>query len=173
MGRDKALMRAHGEIALERIARLVCQSAGDVTVIGHPERYQALGLRAIADQVEGRGPLGGLFTALRVTTAEWNLIVACDMPWITGDVLREILSAAEQCEELALVPRTAHGLEPLCAAYHRDALSAVERAVATNRLAMRDFAVSIGARPWPVPDDDPRFTNANTLEEWKRREGTL
>ena len=80
MGRDKAQLPLHGRTLVEHIAGAVAEAAGSVTLIGAPERYPDLGIRMLPDSRPGAGPLGGICTALASTDAEWNLIVACDMP---------------------------------------------------------------------------------------------
>src|SRR5579862_7372387 len=80
MDSDKALLGVGGSTLVDQIASRVRAAAGNVTLIGPPENYASSGYNVIADRVTGCGPLGGVFTALSVTTAEWNLIVACDLP---------------------------------------------------------------------------------------------
>ena len=77
MGREKGLLEFGGEPVIVRTARLLEPLVTEVTVVGLPERYDALGLRAIADQNLGgregkdavRAPLVGIATALKVTKA--------------------------------------------------------------------------------------------------------
>src|SRR6058998_1400393 len=83
MGRDKACLPLQGRTLLEHVAAAVAAAAGSVTLVGSPERYQNLGFRVIADSLPGCGPLGGIHTALGASPADWNLIVACDMPGIS------------------------------------------------------------------------------------------
>jgi molybdopterin-guanine dinucleotide biosynthesis protein A len=164
MGRDKALMPWKGSTLMESVAREVLNAAGNVTLIGSPERYGNVGFPVICDQIEGCGPLGGLHAALSVTTAEWNVLVACDMPAVTRQLLEELLAAAEACGADALVPETPGGLEPLCAVYHARLFSAVESAIHSNLLKMHDFVSTINARRWPVPDAG-LFRNLNTPQQ--------
>jgi molybdopterin-guanine dinucleotide biosynthesis protein A len=169
MGVNKALLVVEGVPLVERIAGEVGRAAGNVTIIGPPERYGSLGIPVVADLLEGRGPLGGVYTALHCTRADWNLIVACDMPRITAGLLAELLDAAEGCGRPALVPSTPRGLEPLCAVYHRSLLPELARAVEDKRLKMHDFASTIGAQVWPAPDP-ALFDNVNTpadLAAWE------
>jgi molybdopterin-guanine dinucleotide biosynthesis protein A len=178
MGRDKALLPiprssaagsslpASASSLVERTAEWVREAAASVTLIGMPQRYAHLGLPVVADLVPDCGPIGGLYTALNITPADWNLIVACDMPALTADFLCRLLAAARQSPSLCLVPETASGLHPLCAVYHRRALPAVRSAIDHKRFKMHDLLKSLAAVSWPVADPLP-LCNVNTPLEWE------
>jgi molybdopterin-guanine dinucleotide biosynthesis protein A len=168
MGRDKALLPIDGSSLVERTARLVGAAAGSVTLIGMPERYTGLGLPAVADLVPESGPIGGLYTALEITRADWNLLVACDMPSLTEEFLRRLLEAARQSSGVCLVPQTGSGLHPLCAAYHRRARAVVKSAIDHKRFKMHDLLKALEAIAWPVADPLP-LENVNTPVEWGAR----
>jgi molybdopterin-guanine dinucleotide biosynthesis protein A len=164
MGQDKALLPWKGSTLVQLVASEVSNAAGNVTLIGSPERYGNLGFPVISDKMEGCGPLGGLHAALSATTAEWNLLVACDMPAVTRQLLEELLSAAEASGADALVPKTSEGLEPLCAVYNARLLPAVESAIHSKLLKMHDFVPTISVSLWPAPDPTV-FRNINTPEQ--------
>lgn len=170
MGRDKALLTADGASLVERVAARVRAVAGSVTLIGAPERYQSLGLPVAADLIERCGPLGGVYTALHMTGADWNLIVACDMPDATEELLAELLRAARERDAVCLAAETNHGLHPLCAVYHRRALAAVESAIARKSLKMHDLLSGLQAIRWPVRDA-LLLRNVNTPAEWEAARG--
>jgi molybdopterin-guanine dinucleotide biosynthesis protein A len=167
MGRDKALLKVGSRTLAAQTADYVKQAAGNVTLIGPPERYGFLGLHVIADAVEGLGPLGGLCTALRETTAEWNLVVACDMPGLNPEFLRRLLDAAEQAGKACLVPVGANGIEPLCAVYHAGALPAAESALSRKSLKMQDFVRELNHGILPV-EEAFLLRNLNTPAELTR-----
>jgi molybdopterin-guanine dinucleotide biosynthesis protein A len=164
MGQDKALLPWKGSTLIQSVAWEVFNASGNVTLIGSPERYGSLGFPVISDKIAGCGPLGGLHAALKATKAEWNVLVACDMPGVTSGLLAELLVAAEVSGADALVPQTPGGLEPLCAVYHVRLLPAVESAVHSKLLKMHDFVSTIHARLWPAPDPAV-FRNINTPEQ--------
>jgi molybdenum cofactor guanylyltransferase len=168
MGRDKALLPAGDRTLIEQVAARVFAAAGRVTLIGPPERYASLGYAVVADRVENLGPIGGLYTALSITEADWNLVVACDMPGVTTEFLRELLGAAESSTADCLVPKTARGLEPLCAVYHRRCLAAAEQAILRKMFKMQDFVSSLHFETM-VPADPSALENVNTPEEWSAR----
>jgi molybdenum cofactor guanylyltransferase len=168
MGRDKALLPIEGSLLVERTAERVRAAAGSVTLIGAPGRYAHLGLPVVADLAGGCGPIGGLHTALKTGRADWNLVVACDMPSLTTAFLSELLAAAKQLGCTCLVPETDSGLHPLCAVYHRRSSDAIEFAVQRKRLKMHDLLKSLGAVSWPIADAS-LLENVNTPLEWGAR----
>src|SRR5712671_3334653 len=115
MGRDKGLLDFGGVPLILHTARLLEPLVAEVTVVGPPGRYAKLGLRAIADSAQtlggpdrpGRGPLAGIATALSATHSRWNLIVACDLPYLSEKWLDWLLSRALRSRGEAVIPRTA------------------------------------------------------------------
>ena len=119
MGRDKALLELGGVPLIVRTARLVESVVGAATVVGDSAAFRALGLRTIADDWPGAGPLGGIATALRASSAPWSLVVACDLPYLTKPWLEYAVARALASQADAVIPMNATGTEPLCALYNR------------------------------------------------------
>ena len=86
-------------------------------------------LRVIADDFPGAGPLGGIATALRASGAEWNLIVACDLPYLTREWLEFLIERALRSDAEAVLPMNERGAEPLCAMYRKRAEGAIRAAL--------------------------------------------
>jgi molybdopterin-guanine dinucleotide biosynthesis protein A len=168
MGRDKALLPIEGSLLVERTAERVRAAAGNVTLIGPPGRYAHLELPVLPDLVEDCGPICGLHTALKATRADWNLVVACDMPSVTAAFLNDLLAAAKQLGCACLAPQTDSGLHPLCAVYQRGTVDAVESAIQRKQFKMHDLLKSLGAVSWPVTDAS-LLENVNTPLEWGTR----
>jgi molybdopterin-guanine dinucleotide biosynthesis protein A len=171
MGRDKALLPIEGSLLVERTAEVVRAAAGSVTLIGAPGRYAHLGLPVLPDlapEGESCGPICGLHTALKTTRAEWNLVVACDMPGLTATFLSDLIAAAKQLGCTCLAPQTDSGLHPLCAVYHHRAANAVEFAIQHKLFKMHNLLKSLGAVSWPIADAS-LLENVNTPLEWGAR----
>jgi molybdenum cofactor guanylyltransferase len=172
MGRDKALLPLGDETMLDRVTRIVRDAAGSVTLIAPPDRYATLGVRVIPDKIENCGPLSGLFTALSITDADWNLVVACDMPNLTVELLEELFRTAETSNANAVVPyvthQTAAGLDPLCAVYHRRCVAFAASAIGHKIFKMHDFLSTLQLIRLPVRDSRA-LQNINTPEEFAAR----
>ena len=143
--------------------RLLHLAGGSATIIGDPEHHGHLGFPVVADRIPGLGPLGGLHTVLSITPADWNLVIACDMPYLTVEVLEALLAQIGSWD--AVVPRSPEGRwEPLCAVYHRRLAAAAEAALDRKSLKMQDFVSQIDARPWSAPESSV-FANWNSPHE--------
>lgn len=164
MGRDKALLPWAGATLAEHVAGTVARVVPGVALIGSPELYGRLGYEVHADLFPNCGPIGGIATALKVSPAEWNLIVACDMPQISEAQLEMLLAAAERSDGDCVVPVSDSGPEPVCAVYHQRCLPALEDAIAARRFRMRDVVNELRADRIAVADSD-FARNVNTPED--------
>jgi molybdopterin-guanine dinucleotide biosynthesis protein A len=181
MGREKGLLDFGGEPLIVRTARMVELLVTEVTVVGPPERYAALGLRTIADQNLGgreriapvRTPLVGIATALSATKMPWNLILACDLPYLTAAWLDLLLSRAVNSSAQIVMPHTSEGLEPLAAVYRRECaapiMAALERGVRKVIDATAEFRVErLSENDWNKIDPEGRvLRNMNVPSDYE------
>jgi molybdopterin-guanine dinucleotide biosynthesis protein A len=189
MGRDKAWLGLAGVPLVLRIARAVEPLVSSVTVIGHGAsdagRFEILGLAAIPDRLPARaasgesscGPLGGIVTALNATRCSWNLVLACDLPYITTAWLQWLLgrgSATEGTGAQAVVPERTGSVEPLAAVYRKECAQALAaalgRGVRKVSEALDDLRVArIPEAEWRALDPEGNvLANMNTPEEYAR-----
>src|ERR1700730_13213142 len=110
---------------LARMIELLRGIAKEVKIVAMRGKYEAFGAEIIEDRWPGEGPLGGIISALEheagsAARAEWNLILSCDMPFLSRDWLTFLGERAKKCEAQFVPPHSAHGPEPLCACYRTD-----------------------------------------------------
>jgi molybdenum cofactor guanylyltransferase len=180
MGRDKALLELNGEALIVRAARLVESVAGTCAVVGDSVRLEGLALRVIADDFPGAGPLGGIATALRTSGTEWNLMIACDLPYLTREWLDYLVARADRSDTDIVLPRNERGAEPLCAIYRVICLPAIRAALDAGTRKVTDGLAGIPTAfvepsEWKEFDSDGLlFKNMNSpadYEEAKMRLG--
>lgn len=131
-GSDKALARLGGETVLSRMCTLLESVTGSVSVVAAAGRYPDFRAATVPDRWPGEGPLGGIITALRAPAeangGERNLIVSCDMPFLTREWLGNLVERALASEAEMIVPRSEHGLEPLCGCWRSSATAKLQDA---------------------------------------------
>ena len=176
-GRDKGTLIVEGRTILDRQLAEIQQVTEDIVIVGAPTvplilPFPPVKIRTAPDLVPGKGPLGGLHTALEATTADVLLLVACDMPFLSAAFLAYL---ASQCLDAdAVVPHTERGYHPLCAAYAHTCRPAVACRLADGRLAMKDLLTDLRLRVIGADDIDrfgPRhrlLANVNTPDDLDR-----
>jgi molybdopterin-guanine dinucleotide biosynthesis protein A len=193
MLQDKSLLELGGVPLIVRTARLVKSLVSKVTVIGEPRTYVALGLTAIPDRVLNSekpgapplGPLAGIVTALSVSVTTWNLILACDLPYLTAEWLDLLLSKAIRSSADVVLPKSAKGLDPLAGVYRRECRAQFSDAFALGVRSVIEALATVRVETifeseWHELDPDHRvLKNMNGPEDyeearrwWDDRKGT-
>ncbi len=181
MGKAKGLLEFGGEPLIIRIARTIEPLVSSVIAVGPSEHYAALGLAVIEDQKFGildergksPGPLAGIASALSASPTDWNLILACDLPYLSRDWVAWLLARTNVSSAQIIMPRTEGGPEPLAAVYRRECaepiIAALHRGIrkVTDALAQlrTEFATE---REWHHIDPDGRvLRNMNSPEDYE------
>jgi len=185
LGRNKALERIGGKALIERVIDSLAPLTTEVlVVVARPEQAVALHLtpsvRVVSDRYPGRGSLGGIFTGLDASAEPWSLVVACDMPFLNGELLSHLIEVSSNVD--AVVPLLGGQLEPLHALYSKACLASMERMVRAGDLKIAPLFEAVRVRyvdEGTIDRIDPRhlsFFNINTradLEEATRLLGEV
>ena len=177
-GQDKGLVEIGATPMLARMIDLLDSVTKSAKIVGSPEKYAQFGIEVIPDRWPGEGPLGGIVTALRNSSKfkpkpEWNLILSCDMPFLTSEWLGYLVARAIKSSAQAVYPQSAHGPEPLCACYRTDAGPALqemfERGVRKVTEALKHVRTEVlDEADWKRFDSAGRlFWNMNTPADYE------
>lgn len=171
MGTNKALLEVGGVRLIDGALVTLRAIFPEVLLVANdPEPYAALGLPIVADLIPGKGPLGGLYTAVTAAINPWAFCLACDMPFANARLIQHLVALAEGYD--VVVPRTAEGVQPLHAVYGKTCLAAMRRQIEADRLKIDRLYESLRVRyvdeaeMRPLDPDLLSFWNLNTREEW-------
>jgi molybdopterin-guanine dinucleotide biosynthesis protein A len=124
MGKDKAWLRLGGSTLVERVIAAVRPVTASVSIIANDDKYKELGLEVFADRNEGVGPLEAIRTALANSQTRLALVVGCDLPFVSTELLGYMIEASDTYD--AVVPLGPDDrFEPLCALYSTGVLETV------------------------------------------------
>jgi len=173
MGRDKALMLFLGQPLIQRVTTRLAAIADELIVTtNRPADYTFLDLPLFSDIHPGRGPLGGLYTALSSASQSLVAVAACDMPFVNPDLLAYQARTLEAEAADVVIPFSKEGYEPLHAVYRRETcLPIVERALSGAEWKLISWFPKVKIRKLTVDECrqyDPSglaFANINTLQE--------
>ena len=161
MGRDKSFVEVGGIAMVARVATALSSSGCDpvVTIGGDASGLQRLGLATVPDMFPGEGPLGGVVTALRWCPERPIMVVACDLPLLSGEVLVAMFEAAQEHPDVDVIVAATGRIEPLCAIWRPTAVPVI---VARFELGDRAVHRVIGhLHSWVVEVPQLTMTNVN------------
>lgn len=179
-GSPKALAEVGGRPIVRRVRDALAEAVRDVVVIANePGLFAGLDLPIRPDEIAGIGALGGIRRALSWAKEEERagaLCVACDMPFVSPALLRLILARAEEASAAAVVPESGgrRGMEPLCAWYSVDCISAIDGMIARGEGSVTGLIGRVAEVRVPraevarLGDPDVLFLNVNTAEDHRR-----
>ena len=179
MGRNKALLELGGIPFVVRSANLVKSVVGNVAIFGSPDLYGSLGFDVIGDDWPGCGPLGGIATALRVSHTPWNLIIACDLPYLTKEWLDFLAQRALRSAAEAVIPMNERGAEPLCAMYNKECEQAIRGALEIGTRKVTDSFAALRVEyveraEWKAFDSEGiLFKNMNSPLDYEEAKAKL
>jgi molybdenum cofactor guanylyltransferase len=173
MGTDKAFIVLDGCTLLDRalgVARAVGSGVRIVCAAEQEAKFRTFA-PVVEDEFRGCGPLGGIHAALRASSAEWNVMLAVDTPFVTAALLEFLLARARSVHAMVTVPRVGGGWQPLCGVYRREFADVAEAALRAGRnkidtlfdpertLAIEETELTAGGLSAEM------FRNLNTPEE--------
>jgi molybdopterin-guanine dinucleotide biosynthesis protein A len=179
-GADKPSIVIGGRSLVSAVVTATISAGAARVVIVGPVRRELLagpvpGIEITTEQPPGGGPVAGLRAGLGLVTEPWLLLLAADLPFLTGRVLRTLLAAAGQ----------APGAVTVDAAGHQQWLTSCWR-VADLRAALAEYRESslrgvLGALPHAEvtiaaePGEPPFWLDCDTpgdlaaADQWARR----
>lgn len=170
-GSDKARAEIDGQPLIVRTAAALGAMVSSITVVADAaDKYADIGLRTIADDEPGLGPLGGLATALRHCGQPWLLLAACDMAVVKPAWVRCLLAAGEAATDAEAVAFRGEQWQPMPGLYGQAILPRVIRRLEAEQRAMQGLLDEAKSVALPLPDDWPAIAQINTpadLKSWQ------
>lgn len=163
-------MKIDGKTLLARQIDLVRRAGADkIFVSDRAEKdYSSFDCPVLEDQFQDTGPLAGIERSLAAASLPLLLVLAVDLPKLTGNLIWTI---ASHCgENIGAIPRIGGKIGPLAAFYPKTAHPLLTKFLGGRSNAVKDFAaccvVSGLATFVDLPVDNATlFANWNSLED--------
>jgi molybdopterin-guanine dinucleotide biosynthesis protein A len=166
-GAKKALLEVGGRILVQRVLDAIAPLVDETILVDNDESLAHLGVRIVPDLETQAGPLTALSSGLSAASSPLGLVVACDMPFLNGDLLQWLIGLATDVD--AVVPSVDGRLDPMHAVYRREpCLQKMDLALRAGQQRMTSFLSDVDTREVTevelrIHDSDLRsFFNINT-----------
>jgi molybdopterin-guanine dinucleotide biosynthesis protein A len=127
MGTDKGMMLFRGKKLACYPLDILGKYCQELLISTDNDEYSQFGYPLIYDEIKGIGPMGGISSALRKSSGEWNLVFGCDLPFLNEILVDQLIQ--NKGESLGVVPVHQGWPEPLAALYHRSLTALLDEAI--------------------------------------------
>lgn len=170
MGGDKALLEYEGKYFIEKIAEELSFFEEKIIARGNNSSLTEITdskWQVIPDIYLDHGPMGGMHAALKTCESDAMFVVTCDMPLITGHLVRQICEAFDQQYDALIVVTSDGKYHPLCGIYRKEQYESMEEYLKQDNNRM--MAVLKKCRLKYLQLDEvcsKQLMNVNTKEEY-------
>jgi len=171
MGENKSLMKLNGKTMIEFSIEALSPLCEEVVISSDHQVYDFTGCAVWPDEHKDQAPMVGIFSCLRKSKTDLNILLTCDMPMVSTELLEYLL--ANSGESDITVPVQENGMvEPLCGIYKKGALDILEKCIEEGNFRMTDCITRSSHRLVTIGGKSPfdrtnQFLNINTPRDFE------
>lgn len=179
MGYDKQEIYIKDRYLIDYQINILKNKFKDVIVISNKlEFYKNRDVKVYSDIVKSRGPLSGIYTALKVSNTELNYFIACDMPNINMNFIDYMYKRiVDKKEKLGIVGKRDDFLEPMNSFYRKilfyGETDIFKKNIGVNKFLENKDIIIIEKNILKLYSENlSMFDNLNTpkeLEDWRNK----
>ena len=179
MGRPKAWLPVGDELMLQRVVRVLRTVLSPVVVVAAPGQdvpELPADVTVTRDEIEGKGPLGGLSAGLAAMAdrADAVYLSACDVPFLKAEFVARMATFLTDDVDI-VVPDVGGYQHPLAAVYRTSVAGEVAKLLAADRLRPVFLFDAVRTRVVTAAEltEVDSLRNLNTPEEYAAALGEL
>ena len=164
---DKGLVYFNGKMLVEHVIASAKKITNHILFITANPAYHQFGYPCFEDEMKEKGPLGGIFTGLVHSSTQKNLVIGCDMPFLSQNIFSGLINSCDGVD--ALLTEHKGRIEPLCAIYDKVCIAHLRSKLEQNQLKITNALEGLKTRVISFDDEDwfrgDEFANINSDEE--------
>ena len=170
MGTDKGFLILENKSFVQYSIDALQPLVSDILIVSDNPDYDTFGFKRVNDITKDAGPVSGIYSGLEASSTEYNLILSCDIPLITSEILKNLIEGIDETSEIIQIESNGKTM-PLIALYKRQCKATFSRLllederrlrVAVNHCDVKNITINI--------EEHSATTNINTKEEFKHLE---
>lgn len=165
MSSEKGLVLFQGKPFIEHIINAVLPITNSIVLVTNGSEYDYLPYTKIGDIEIDKGPLDAIYTALNQSQTELNLMLSCDVPLISTELLTELIEKHDEAAAITTLSSQSR-MHPLVGLYTKRIAPLAKEAIDKNQLKLMQFVASV---PHQIITFDENLTyqlsNGNSPDE--------
>ncbi|MGL4687282.1 MAG: molybdopterin-guanine dinucleotide biosynthesis protein B [Fusobacteriaceae bacterium] len=169
--RDKFLLPYGDKTFISKILK-ECKSFDKIILsLNSEQEFFSPNIKIICDYYKEIGPLGGLHASLKALETDFAIVIPCDMPYISSDLLNYLSQFITSSLEAIIIRDNNNKINPLFGIYHKNVLPKLEEFITNGNYKATMFLSFLKTKEisleHTVFNNEKTFLNINTCEEYK------
>lgn len=166
MQEEKGLVLFQGKTFLKWILDAVAPVTKESILVTKNIAYQSFCLEMIQDVMENKGPVGGIHSALLHSSQKQILILSCDIPKITTEVLCFLIEKSRDFPEKITFLSDGFNDYPLIGIYPKSTIDSFSKSIEAGHLKLCPLVYSLPHQRVVVePSNKISLQNINSKEQ--------
>lgn len=167
MGTDKGFLLYEEKPLIQYSINALKPIVSEIIIVSNNPDYDIFELKRINDIFENAGPLAGIYSGLKAAKTEYNLVLSCDIPLISSEILMKLIEAVDKVSEVIQIESEGKTM-PLIALYKKQCEPTFLKLLNAGELKLQYAINQCKAKTIILNTEDELFTiNINTPEELK------
>ena len=167
MGTDKGFLKLKGKTFMEHSIDALKPLVSEIIIISNNTAYDVFKLKRVNDMIENAGPLAGVYTGLKHSKTDYNLVLSCDIPLINTDILKLLIDAIDDTSEIVQIENNGK-TSPLIALYKTSCANKFYKLLIEGERRLRNAVNQCNTKQIKLNSEIGIYTsNVNTPEEFK------
>lgn len=166
MGTDKGLLVLNNKSLVAHVIETLKQLTTDIIIVSNQKEYKVFGLPVFEDMIKEAGPLAGIYTGLTHSKHKKNIVISCDVPFVSVELLTFLLE--NSWDNDVIIPLKNNKTHQVIGVYDKDCVEVFKQELNNNQRKMK---IALEKVKLNVVDanrfDEKEFTNVNTPIELK------
>lgn len=176
-GSHKAFAKLHDREFYEYAIDALDKNVSQLYLVSHPDLEEEFRNRTTAIIVQdlpefrGDGPLAGIYTVMQKTMSDWFVVLPCDTPFVTNNLIKQLISFTNDKNIDAIVPVINERKQPLIAVYHSRVSEKIEKMLMDKNLKMSSLLAECNVKyvtNQELQFQDMEFENINNISEYEK-----
>lgn len=164
-GSNKAIFDFQGKTMIKHSVDLLKLFCDCILISGDNEEYYRYDYPCIPDKYGSIGPLGGIISCLEKSDAEEFMIVTCDMPLLTPDLLAKLLLHHER-GKITIFKDASGRLYPFPLILQKQHQIQLKTLIINHKFRLQDLLNSIELNAVLISDNDLKsLANINSQDD--------
>jgi len=168
MGSDKGLIKIDNKTFVENVIAAMEPLVNEIIIVSNNPEYDQFGFYRVEDDIKDSGPLAGLYSGLKYSNSEFNLVLSCDIPIIKTEILEKLIEVDYKNYEVTQI-ESHNKTMPLIAIYQKQCMHKCLELLQQDERRLRVAVNQLKTKTIVIDSEyDPFVKNVNNKEDLKK-----